>query len=90
MRLGDPSLQSWLGWDIGGNPEMRSQATAVTWQFEYEDGGRSTPYNSEEEAWASLANLQVWRAQLSLLDRRPAWLVSSDGLRFAIPVKADR
>jgi hypothetical protein len=68
---------------------MRSQAAAVTWQIEYEDGGRTRAYESEAEAWASLADAQIWQAQLNLMERRPAWLVSSDGLRFAIPMKAD-
>jgi hypothetical protein len=67
---------------------VQDMAATETWWMEYEDGGRSTAYDSEAEAWAALASLQVWRAQLSLLDRRPAWLVSSEGLRFAIPVKA--
>jgi hypothetical protein len=64
---------------------MRSRATAVTWQIEYENGERTRAYDSEAEAWASLD----WRAQLNLMDRRPAWLVSSEGLRFAIPIKAE-
>lgn len=68
---------------------MRSAATPVTWQIEYEDGGRSKRYGSEAEAWAALADSQIWQAQLNLMDRRPTWLVSSDGLRFAIPMKAD-
>jgi hypothetical protein len=68
---------------------MRSQATAVTWQIEYQNGERTRAYDSEEEAWASLVDVQTWRAQLNLMDRRPAWLVSSEGLRFAIPMKAE-
>jgi hypothetical protein len=67
---------------------MRSRPTAVTWQIEVENGRRSTAYRGEAEAWAALA-LQSRRAQLNLMDGRPAWLVSSDGLRFAIPMKSD-
>ena len=68
---------------------MRSAATAVTWHIEYEDGGRSARYQSEAEAWAALVDAQNWQAQLNLMERRPAWLVSSNGLRFAIPTKAE-
>jgi hypothetical protein len=60
-----------------------STATAVTtWWVEYENGDRSTDYDSEAEMWAALADLQA-SGQRS----RPRWLFSSDGQRFAIPVK---
>lgn len=55
---------------------------ATTWWIEYENGDRSTDYESEAEAWAALVELQS-----SNLHSRPAWLFSSDGHRFVIPVK---
>jgi hypothetical protein len=55
---------------------------ATTWWIEYENGDRSTDYASEAAAWAALVELQS-----SSQHSRPAWLFSSDGDRFAIPVK---
>jgi hypothetical protein len=46
-------------------------------------------YDSEPEAWEALVDLKSSRAQLNLLYIRPIWMVSSDGLRFAIPMKAN-
>jgi hypothetical protein len=61
-------------------------ATAVTmWWVEYENGDRSTDYDSEAEAWAALVDLLA-----SDQRSRPCWLFSSDGQRFAIPVMGDR
>jgi hypothetical protein len=70
----------------------KGQAPGVTWWIEFDDGGRpSATYASEEEAWAALTGFESPKAQMSLLRRRrPASLVSSDGLRFAIPTKTDR
>ena len=71
---------------------FRGKAAAVTWWIEFDDGGRpSTTYASEEEAWAALTHFESPKAQMSLLrSRRPESLVSSDGLRFAIPTKTGR
>jgi hypothetical protein len=66
---------------------MQGRATAITWWLESETGGRSKPYASEADAWAALDDLQSSQTQMNLLYARPAWLVSSDGVRFAIPVK---
>jgi hypothetical protein len=68
---------------------MQNDETAVTWWIEFESGGRSKVYPSEPEAWEALAELQSSQVQLNLLYSRPVWLVSSDGLRFAIPMKAN-
>ena len=56
---------------------------ATTWWIEYENGDRSTDYDSEAEAWAAIVDLGA-------SDQRdqPALLFSSDGQRFVIPVKA--
>jgi hypothetical protein len=69
---------------------MLNDQNALTWWIEFESGGRTKVYASEPEAWEALADLQSSQAQLSLLYSRPVWLVSSDGLRFAIPTKASR
>ena len=68
---------------------------AVTWWIEFENGGRSKSYASEPEAWAALTEFQDEKPQTSLFQNllrrgsqsRAAALVSSDGLRFAIPMK---
>jgi hypothetical protein len=65
----------------------KGEAPAVTWWLEFQNGGRSTAYATEAEAWAALIDLQSPQAQTSLLYSRPVWLVSSDGLRFAFPAK---
>jgi hypothetical protein len=62
--------------------EATTPAAATAWWIEYENGDRSTDYDSEAEAWAALVDLQV-----SDQHSRPRWLLSSDGQRFAIPVK---
>jgi len=56
---------------------------ATTWWIEYENGDRSTDYESEAEAWAAIVDLGT-------SDRRgqPTLLFSSDGQRFVIPVKS--
>ena len=58
-----------------------------TWWIEFEHGGRSTSYPTEAEAWAALLDLQNSQAQLSPRYGRPAWLVSTRDLRFAVPKK---
>ena len=58
-----------------------------TWWIEFENGERSKSYKSEPEAWAALTDLQKPQAQMSLSYNRPAWLVSSRDLRFAVPMK---
>jgi hypothetical protein len=63
--------------------------TTVRWGIEFENGERSAAYSSETEAWAALFDLQSSQAQMSLLYSRPMWLFSSDGLRFAIPMKTN-
>jgi hypothetical protein len=68
----------------------KGKAPTVTWWIEFENGRRSTVYASEAEAWAALTDLESSKMQMILLRRRPALLVSSDGLRFAIPMKTDR
>jgi len=70
----------------------KGKAAAETWWIEFDDGGRpSKTYASEAEAWAALTKFESPNAQMSLLrSRRPALLVSSDGLRFAIPTKTGR
>ena len=61
----------------------KSVATATpAWWVEYENGDRSIDYDTEAEAWAAIVELQ-FPGQRS----RPAWLFSSDGQRFAIPMK---
>ena len=55
---------------------------AATWWIEYVNGDRSTDYDSEPEAWEA-----VVECQSSDQRRRPAWLFSSDGQRFVIPIK---
>ena len=64
---------------MASEPKARA---ATTWWIEYENGDRSTDYDSEAEAWAAIVDLAS--------DRRdqPALLFSSDGQRFVIPVKA--
>ena len=69
---------------------LTGKVPAVTWWIEFENGRRSTVYASEAEAWAAVTHLESSRALMILLRRRPALLVSSDGLRFAIPIKTDR
>jgi hypothetical protein len=69
---------------------MQSAKIPVTWWIEFESGERSKVYDSEPEAWGRLVDRQSSQAQLNLLYSRPVWVVSSDGLRFAIPTKADR
>jgi hypothetical protein len=68
---------------------VQSDETAVTWWIEFESGGRTRVYASEPEAWGALAELQSSQTQLNLLYARPVWMVSSDGLRFAIPMKGN-
>jgi hypothetical protein len=68
----------------------KGKAPAVTWWIEFENGGRSTVYASEAEAWAAVTYLESSKARMILLRRRPTLLVSSEGLRFAIPVKTNR
>jgi hypothetical protein len=53
------------------------------WWIEYENGDRSTDYDSEAEAWAAIVELEA----ASGLRVQPAWLFSSDGQRFVIPIK---
>lgn len=53
------------------------------WWIEYENGDRSTDYDSEAEAWAAVVELDAASGPRS----RPARLFSSDGQRFVIPVK---
>jgi hypothetical protein len=67
---------------------MQNDETAVTWWIEFESGERSKVYASEPEAWERLVDRQSSQAQLNLLYSRPVWVVSSDGLRFAIPMKS--
>jgi hypothetical protein len=67
---------------------MQNGEIAVMWWIEFESGGRTKVYASEPEAWEALAELQSSQAQLNLLYSRPVWVVSSDGLRFAIPMKS--
>jgi hypothetical protein len=55
---------------------------ATTWWIEYENGDRSTDYETEAETWAALFELQS-----SDQRNRPCWLRSSAGDRFVIPVK---
>jgi hypothetical protein len=55
---------------------------AIMWWIEYENGDRSTDYDSEAEAWAALMDLQSLGGH-----SRPLWLFSSGGERFGIPVK---
>ena len=54
---------------------------APTWWIEYENGDRSTDFDSEAEAWAALVDQQS-----SDQHSRPAWLFSSAGERFVIPI----
>jgi hypothetical protein len=55
---------------------------ATTWWIEYANGDRSAGYDSEPEAWEAVVELQS-----SDQRSRPAWLFSSDGQRFVIPIK---
>ena len=57
------------------------------WWIEFESGEWSKSYGSEAEAWAALMDLQTPQAQKSPRDSRPARIISSRGLRFAIPQK---
>lgn len=63
-------------------------ASPVTWWIEFENGGRSTTYASEAEAWGALVDLQSQQEPTTVPPNRPAWLVASDGLRFAFPAKS--
>jgi len=56
--------------------------TSPTWWVEFDNGDRSTDFESEAEAWAAIVDLES-----SDQHSRPAWLFSSDGQRFVIPVK---
>jgi len=67
---------------------MQNDETALTWWIEFESGGRTKIYASEPEAWEALAELQSTPTRLNLFYSRPVWVVSSDGLRFAIPMKS--
>jgi hypothetical protein len=67
----------------------KGKASAVTWWIEFEGGERSKAYARETEAWAALTDLESSKLQMILLRRRPALVVSSDGLRFVIPTKSD-
>jgi hypothetical protein len=53
------------------------------WWIEYENGDRSTDYDGEPEACAAIVELEA----ASGLRAEPAWLFSSDGQRFVIPIK---
>jgi hypothetical protein len=61
---------------------MAASEPTATWWFEYQNGDRSTDYDSEAEAWAAIVDLQF-----SYQPSRPAWLFSSSGQRFLIPTK---
>jgi hypothetical protein len=64
------------------------KAPAVVWWIEFEHGGHSIAYASEAEAWAALMDFQSSQSPAGLLQPRPVSLISSDGLRFAIPTKS--
>jgi hypothetical protein len=52
------------------------------WWVEYENGGQSTAYDSEAEAWAA-----PFEVQSSDQPGRPRWLCSSNGDRLVILIK---
>jgi hypothetical protein len=64
-----------------------TQGEAETWWLEFENGGRSTAFATEAEAWAALVDLQSPQTQTSPLYSRVVCLVSSDRLRFAFSAK---
>ncbi|HTV27778.1 MAG TPA: hypothetical protein VMF32_08355 [Xanthobacteraceae bacterium] len=60
---------------------------ATLWWIEFENGNHSTAYASEAEAWAALMDFQSSRSLVSP-QPNPVFLLSSTGLRFAVPIKS--
>jgi hypothetical protein len=63
------------------------RAPAVLWLIEFENGAHWTAYDSEAEAWATLTDFQSSQSPIGP-QPRPVFLLCSDGLRFAIPMKS--
>jgi len=61
---------------------LRSGSKAVAWWIEFANGRHSSPYPSEADARAIIADAHASDAVLPESD--PLWLVSSEGLRIAI------
>jgi hypothetical protein len=57
----------------------------VTWQIEFENGDRSTVYDSLPKVKAALPDHQSHQAQMSPRYSRPVRFVSSDGQKIGIP-----
>jgi hypothetical protein len=57
------------------------------WWIEFENGNHSTAYASEAEAWAALMDFQSSQSSASP-QPKPVFLLSSTGLRFAVPIKS--
>jgi hypothetical protein len=65
----------------------KDKAPVEVWWIEFENGGHSTAYASEAEAWAALIDFQTSQSPMSP-QPRPAFLLCSDGLRLAVPMKS--
>jgi hypothetical protein len=61
--------------------QTRPKATA--WWIEFANGRHSSPYPSEDEARAVITSARLFDAVSE--ESAPRWLVSSEGLRMAIP-----